>query len=161
MKKNNLGNPAVATVLSNDNVTKSIASTVETKNEIAKSTVPFVVKTLFVLGLGYFVYYKIVNRFVSLKENSNYPTSNITNAQAVTRADSIFEAMNGLGSNLEIVKQNIAGLNYNGFIKVYNAFGSRQGSVPFSSKMTMIEWFNDQFNTSELEQLRFLVPNIF
>ena len=69
--------------------------------------------------------------------------------------------MLGFGNGFEIVKTNIAGLNYNAFIKVYNAFGHRQGSIPFSDKMNMVEWFSDQFDADELTQLRFLVPNMF
>lgn len=136
----------------------------ETQSELIKNTasvVPFLIKTAVFLGLGYFVYTKITNRFVSVSENKNYPTANITQAQATMKAESIYNAMTGFGASLQIVSSNIAGLNYNGFVRLYNAFGKRQGSIPFSEKMTLIEWFTDQFDDQELAQLRFLVPNAF
>jgi hypothetical protein len=53
------------------------------------------------------------------------------------------------------------GVNHNGFIRIYNEFGQRKGINPLSKKMTMIEWFADQFNPSEIMELRFLIPHFF
>lgn len=152
IKNKGLGNPALVAMASN-------SDTIKTTNEIAKSTVPFIVKTLFVLGAGAFIWYKISNRFVSIKENSNYPASNITDGQAKTKADAIFNAMYGIGANFDIVAYNLNGLNYNAWVKVYNAFGDRRGSD--FQKGNLVEWLTDQFSEYELEQLRFLVPNVF
>lgn len=147
-----LGNPAlVATALNSD--------TVKTQNEIAKSTIPFIVKSLFVIGVGTFIWYKISTRFISIKENPNYPKSNITDGQAKTKADAIFGAMYGIGANFDIVAYNLHGLNYNAWVKVYNAFGDRRGSD--LQKGNLVDWLTDQFSEYELEQLRFLVSNVF
>jgi hypothetical protein len=156
--KNALGNPAIVAAALNSDAAKE---RIKASNEIATKTLPFVLKTVFFIGIGVFAYYKITHRFTSLSENKNYPQSNITDNQAKAKADTIYEAMLGFGNGFEIVKNAIAGLNYNAWIKLYNSFGSRQGSIPFSEKMTLTEWFNDQFSVSELEQLRFLVPNVF
>lgn len=161
--KNKLGNPALL-LASSGAGQKAISDFNENKKEMVKATtsvIPFLVKTLVVVAVGGYIYYRYTNRFISLKENTSYPTSNITNNQASTRAETIYNAMKGIGNGFEIVKTNIAGLNYNGFIKLYNAFGQKQGSIPFSSEMNLIEWFSDQFNESELTQLRFLVNNMF
>jgi hypothetical protein len=156
MKNKSLGNPAVLATVLNSDVAKD---KMKTQSEIAKSTIPFIVKTLFVLAIFGFAYYKITNRFKALSENANYPTSNITEGQATTKADAIFEAMYGIGSNFDIVAYNIAGLNYNAWVKLYNAFGERRGSD--LQKGNLVEWLNDQFSNYELEQLRFLVSNVF
>lgn len=161
--KSKLGNPAVLLATSEAGQ-KAISNASENQKAVVQATasvIPFVIKTVIVIGIGTFIYYKYTNRFVSLKENPNYPVSNITNNQASTRAEVIYNAMLGFGNGFEIIKTNIAGLNYNAFIKLYNAFGSRQGSIPFSEKMNMVEWFSDQFDEEELTQLRFLVPNMF
>lgn len=161
--KNKLGNPAVMLATSEAGQ-KTISNASENQKAVVQATasvIPFVVKTVIIVGGAMYLYYRFTNRFVSLKENPNYPVSNITNNQAQTKAESIYNAMLGLGNGFEIVKTNIAGLNYNAFIKVYNAFGHRQGSIPFSDKMNMVEWFSDQFDADELTQLRFLVPNMF
>lgn len=158
-----LGNPAVL-VAGTEAGQKAITNASESQKEVVKATasvIPFLIKTIVIVGGGLYLWHRYTNRFVSLKENPNYPVSNITNNQAVTKAETIYNAMLGFGNGFEIVRSNIAGLNYNAFIKVYNAFGSRQGSIPFSSKMNMVEWFGDQFSESELAQLRFLVPNMF
>lgn len=163
-----LGNPAAVMAVSE--VAKSEAGQTAIKNasenqkavvQATASVIPFLIKTTVILGIGWFLYSKYTNRFVSLSENSNYPVANINNSQASTKAETIYGAMKGLGNGFNIVATNISGLNYNGWIKLYNAFGHRQGSIPFSSKMNLVEWFADQFNEEELAQLRFLVPNVF
>lgn len=162
--KKKLGNPAVATILSSEAGQKAINNVSDNQKKIVQataSTIPFLIKTVVVLGIGAFVWYKYANRFKSLNENPNYEQSNITESQAKTKAESIFSAMYGFGGNYSLVAQNLAGVNYNGFIRIYNAFGLRQGSIPFSSKMNLVQWFSDQFNEDELEQLRFLVGRNF
>lgn len=162
--KKKLGNPAVATVLSSEAGQKAISNASENQKAVVQataSTIPFLIKTVVILGIGAFVWYKFTNRFKSLNENPNYEPSNITESQAKTKAESIYTAMYGLGGNYSLVAHNLAGVNYNGFVRIYNAFGLRQGAVPFSSKMNMIQWFADEFNEEELEQLRFLVGRNF
>lgn len=162
--KKKLGNPAVATALSSEAGQKAISNASDNKKAVVQataSTIPFLIKTVVVLAIGGYIYYKFTNRFRSLNENPNYEQSNITESQAKTKAESIFSAMYGFGGNYSLVAQNLAGVNYNGFVRIYNAFGLRQGAIPFSEKMNMIQWFADEFNDSELEQLRFLVGRNF
>lgn len=134
--------------------------TVETTAEIAKQTIPFVVKTLFVLGVGYLIYRKYTNRFVKLKEKSNYPKSNVSDAQAKSRADSISGSISLFSNSFETVADNLAGLNYNGFVKVYNEFGHQSGTF-FSGDLNLIEWLRNQFDDYEVEQLSFLLNGAF
>jgi hypothetical protein len=158
-----LGNPALL-IAGSEAGQKVISNASDNQKAVVQATasvIPFLIKTLVIVGGGMYLYYRFTNRFVSLKENSNYPVSNITNNQAQTKAETIYNSMLGFGNGFEVVKTNIAGLNYNAFIKVYNAFGNRQGSIPFSDKMNMVEWFSDQFDEEELTELRFLVPNMF
>jgi hypothetical protein len=158
--KKKLGNPAVAAIVNSD-AAKNASEGQKAVVQATASVIPFFLKTGFVLGVGYVIYNKWTNRFVPSKEVSYYPTANITTSQAKTKADAIYGAMKGYGNGFQIVAANIAGLNYNGWVRVYNAFGNRQGVIPFSSKMNLTEWFADQFNEEELAQLRFLVPNVF
>lgn len=163
-KKTKLANPAVATVLSSEAGQTAIKNASENQREVVKATVsvlPFILKTGFVLGVGYWAYSKWTNRFVPSKEVSYYQQANITNGQAKSKAEAIYGAMKGFGNGFQIVAANIAGLNYNGWIRLYNAFGARQGSIPLSPKMDIVEWFTDQFDEEELQQLRFLVQNVF
>lgn len=162
--KTKLGNPAVVALATSPAGQNAIQNASENQKAVVQATasvIPFLIKTLVIIGIGGIVYYRYTNRFVSLSENKNFQSSNITNNQAQTKAETIYNAMKGLGNGFEIVKTNIANLNYNGFVKLYNAFGHRQGVVPFSNKMNLVEWFSDQFSDEELNELRFLVPNMF
>lgn len=155
-----LGNPAVAAAVGSG-AAKSASEGQKAVLQATASVLPFFLKTGFILGVGYVIYNKWTNRFVPQQEVSYYPASSITNAQAQTKADAIYTAMKGAGNGFQIVAANIANLNYNGWVRLYNAFGNRQGIIPFSAKMNLTEWFADQFNEEELAQLRFLVPNVF
>lgn len=120
------------------------------------------IKLLVIGGIGYWAYGKFTNRFISLKTNTNYPPSNVSDSQAKTRADAIAasEVTFDFGSEFATVSANLAGLNYNGFIKVYNAFGKHSGTW-FSGDMNLIEWLQDQFNEEHLSQLRNLLGGAF
>lgn len=162
--KTKLGNPAVVALATSPAGQNAIQTANENKKAVVQATasvIPFLIKTFVIIGIGAFAFYKYTNRFVALSENKNFQSSNITTNQAQTKAETIYNAMKGFGNGFEIVKTNIANLNYNGFVKLYNAFGHRQGSIPFSNKMNLVEWFSDQFSDEELNELRFLVPNMF
>lgn len=137
-----------------------ITKAVDTTADIALETVPFVLKTLFGLGVVYFVYTRYTNRFIKLKENSKYPKSNVTDAQAKSRAGAIGSSITLFGNSFDTVANNITGLNYNGFVKVYNAFGHQTGTF-FSGDLDLIEWLRNQFSDYEVEQLSFLLNGAF
>lgn len=118
-------------------------------------------KILIVGGLVYYGYKKISNKFTPRQEVSTYPIANITLHQAQDRANALYQAMVGYGSNLVQVAQNLQGLNYNSMTRVYNAFGRRQGVVPFSKEMDLTEWLIDEFNDADLTYLRGLVGGWF
>lgn len=118
-------------------------------------------KIVVVGGLIYLAYRKISNRFEPLEEVSSYPVANITKHQAEARANALFQAMVGPGAKLPLVAQNISGLNYNAYIRVFNAFGHKSGSFPFSKNMTLTEWIIDQFNTADLSYLRGVMGGFF
>lgn len=124
--------------------------------------VVWLVKLAVVGGIGYWAYGKFTNRFVALKTNKNYPIANVSDAQAKTRADAIAssEVTFDFGSEFETVSSNLAGLNYNGFIKVYNAFGKQRGTW-LAGEMNLIEWLQDQFNKEHLAQLSSLLGGAF
>jgi hypothetical protein len=136
---------------------------IDTQTEIVKQTasiIPFLVKTAVVCGIGYYVYYRFTNRFVSLKENSKFPTGNVTLAQAKSRADSIKGSISWTGNDFNNVADNLQGLNYNGFIRVYNAFGQQTGTL-LGGDLNLIEWIQNQFTKYEVEQLSSLLNGAF
>ncbi len=120
----------------------------------------FLLKTIVVVGIGYYAYEKFVNRFQELKYNSNYPPANISDAQAETRAAGIYSSITLFGNSVQNVAANLKDVNYNGFVKIYNAFGKHTGTL-LGGELNLVEWLNNQFDTEQMAQLRFLVPGLF
>ncbi|UUC45582.1 hypothetical protein [Flavobacterium cerinum] len=126
---------------------------------------PWLIKTGVIVGLsalgGYLIYRAFTTRFEKWDTKSGYPNANITDAEASTRANALFQAMLGAGNDINAVADQLIGLNYNAFVKVYNAFGKRQGVMPFSKNMTLTEWIVDEFDGTELSYLRGIMGGFF
>ena len=141
----------------------ALKGALEAQTEIVKQTasiIPFLVKTVVVCGIGWYAYHKFINRFISLKEKSNYPDSNVTDAEAKTRADAIYGSIGWFSNSFDAVANNLTGLNYNGFIRVYNAFGEHYGTL-LGGNLNLIEWLKNQFSDNELAQLSALQNGVF
>ncbi len=145
---------------------KGIPPNAEITKEVVSKGADFTVwlLKLAVVGvIGIVVYNKITNRFKKWNFVSNYPISNISQAEARSRVNSIIGSMSffdGFGNEFETVSQSIADLNYNGFIMLYNEFGKQDGHLT-SGKLTLIEWIYDQFDKDEIAQLSFLMNGNF
>lgn len=123
----------------------------------------WLLKGAIIFGIGYYAYGKFTNRFISKKEVSNFPKANVSTDQAKSRADAIYNERSffGIGEQqFTVTAQNLAGLNYNGFIRVYNAFGHRP-SYTFSGDMDLIAFLQDQFTSDHLTQLSTLLNGAF
>lgn len=168
--KEGLRNPAViAAVATSPQGQKAIGNRLENANSGIKTTVS-IVKGVLILGLlfgvGTIAYKKIFNGFVKLPEDKKMrPT--ISTAIANNKANAIYRAMKGVGfaSEFTNVMRILTGsngnrLNANDFVRIYNQFGKRAGTVPFSKKETMIEWFAT-FDKLQLTQLKALFPDFF
>jgi hypothetical protein len=143
-------------------ITTVIAPEAEAVRQAA-TVIPWLIKLTIGGIIAYVVWGKITNRFKALPTDSRYPQSNVSDAQAQSRASAIassYTMVDFAGKEFETVSQNLAGLNYNGFIKVYNAFG-HQTSHLLSGDLNLIEWINNQFSTSEVSQLSLLLGGAF
>jgi hypothetical protein len=168
--KKGLNNPAViAAAASTPAGQKAISKGIDTTSSAVTGTVSIVKGVLtiaFLGGVGYYAYTKIFNGFVALSEDKRYTPSNVSTGIAKAKAEAIHRAMYGAGNGFNTVKtilQYVNGqrINHNGFIRVYNAFGKRNGQIPFSKSMNLVEWFNDQFDESELLELRLIIKDFF
>ena len=162
-----LSNPAVIAAAASPAGQKAITFAVDSAErgrkkagEIATSVLPFMIKAGVVVAIVYVGYRLYANRFVSAGYNTKVDPANISDAQAQAKADAVYTALFGIGADFEAVKEALAGLNQNGFIKVYNAFGKRKPAFIFGNEMTLTEWLNDQLSNSEKEELRFLIGNV-
>lgn len=168
--KTGLNNPAViAAAASTPAGQKAISKGIDTANNAVTGTVSIVkgVLTIALLGgVGYFAYKKIFNGFVAVAEDPRYTPSNVSTGVAKAKAEAIYKAMYGAGNGFNMVKsilQYVNGqrINHNGFIRVYNAFGKRNGQIPFSKEMNLVEWFGDQFDEAELLELKLIIKGFF
>lgn len=124
------------------------------------SVIPFIIKTGIICGIGFFIYKSYTNRFVKFKENNNYPVANITLAQAESRANTIDQSVGTFSGDFDAIANAISGLNYNGFVRVYNAFGNRKSTF-LGSEMNLIEWLRDQLDDYQFSQISLLLNGAF
>lgn len=155
-KNKGLGNPAVLALASSPAGQKAVSGAIDTTLKVAKITA-----IVAVVGIGGYIAYRVYkNRFVSMATNPNYPAANISDDVAKAKAEALYNAMYGWGANLEVVLDTLSGLNYNGYSKVFNAFGKRKSAT--LSEMTLTEWINDQFTSaSDRTKLQFILPGVF
>ena len=160
-----LGNPAIiAAAMSTPQGQKAVNRAIDNVSSASSGTLTIVKNVLYIglaVGVGTIIYRRFFNNFSKVSYNPRYEPAKITDATATAKAESMYRAMVGFGNGFNQVKGNLTGLLHNDYIKVYNAFGNRQGSLPLSSKMTLTEWILDQFEGSELIQLRFARPHFF
>lgn len=163
--KKGLRNPAVLAAASSPAGRKAIAKTTERADkafDVGLQLIPFFVKT----GIGvlavYYLYTMYKGRFIKLGQNPNLAPANVSDGQAAAKANALHSAMIGIGADLEMVASQLAGLNYNGWVKVYNAFGNRKGINPLGEAMNLVEWLHDQFpDEDEMAQLQNVLSGVF
>ena len=124
------------------------------------SVVPFLIKTAVVVGIVWFLVNKYKNRFVAKKLRSDLPASNISDGQAEAKASAIAGAIGWISNDFDTVADALADLNYNGFVKLYNAFGHHTGTL-FGCQLDLIEYIQNQFTDYEVSQLSALLGGAF
>jgi hypothetical protein len=118
-----------------------------------------VVKFGLFFGIIGFAYYKIANIFTKMKPDTRYSPSNINAGEAKSRADALYAAMYGVGASFDTVSLNLTGINHNGYIEVFNAFGKKRGAD--FKDLNLTEWITSQFSGDDLSKLRFIINGFF
>ena len=154
--KKGLSNPAVLALASSPAGQKAVSGAIDTTFKVVK----IVAVAGVVAVAGYIAYTLYKNRFISMATNSNYAPANITKGQAKAKAEALYQAMYGWGADIDTVLETLSGLNYNGYVEVFNAFGKRKAAT--GGEMTLTEWINNQFDNSyEKAQIQFILPGVF
>lgn len=131
--------------------------------EKSAEAIPYVLRTLgfiLIVAGGYWGYKKYTNRFIKRKEKSIYPDANVSFAQAQARANAIYSSIGLFSNDFANVSRQISGLNYNGYIRVYNAFGQKTGTL-LGGDLDLEQWCANQFTPYEVQQLSFLLGGEF
>lgn len=154
--KSKIGNPALIAAASKAKESEA--------SKQAASTIPFLIKAgviTAIVGVGGVIIYKMATKFTKWPEVSNYAPANVTFSQAKAKAAAISEALGflGFGNDFETISNQLANVNYNGFVRIYNAFNV-EGSWITGYK-DMIELLNAKLSKEQILQLRFLLGGQF
>lgn len=163
--KDKLANPAViAAIAASPQGQKAIDSAFIRANNLSTNSVVIAKNALWIGLFGfltYKVYTNVFGTFKPVNTDIKYQPAKINDATALAKAETIFKAMYGAGNGYQTVKKNLEGTYHNDYIKIYNAFGKRQGFFYGSKKMNLTEWIIDEFEGEELINLRFTRPDFF
>jgi hypothetical protein len=149
--KKTLGNPAaIASAVSKSDTTKKVTE-----------MFPFMFKTAIGVTALVIGYRYISTRFSSWKEVSNYPPANISFAQAKSKAESLYNSTGyfGYGNDFENIKSQLQNVNYNGFVRIYNAF-NQKGNI-ITGYSDLISFLHSKLTNDQIQQLRFLLSGAF
>ena len=96
-----------------------------------------------------------------MKYNPKAAQSNVSPAAALAKANTLYAAMKGAGTNEKEIYKALAGVNYNGFVAIYNAFGKREGALNFSignrGDEDLLSFLQGDLGEKELATLRNLM----
>lgn len=106
--------------------------------------------------LGYIIVRAIKDKFEPMDYRRDLDAANISDDEAKIKADAIEAAYGWFGDNYDAVADALSTplLNYNGFIKLYNAYGHRDNK-------NLIESIKDHFSDFEVQQLSIFVGGHF
>ncbi|MGE5944603.1 MAG: hypothetical protein ACM31G_09715 [Flavobacteriales bacterium] len=136
-----------------------------------------------VLGvIGVVVVYKVVKGIgnfdltethkADLDEDINYSQSKLNDAQALGIAEQLYAIMSTVGKSntkeKEAILAALKGLNVNDFIKVVDAFGSRQYSLTWgnvgdpwtSDKHHLLTWLGNELDAEYQQKLQSRIPGL-
>lgn len=105
----------------------------------------------------YYLYWK--NRFKPMKYNQYAANSNVSPSAAQAKANALYQAMKGAGTDEKAIKNALRNVNYNGYIAIYNAFGKREpGGLSFSlgngNYEDLTSFLRGDLSDKELQDLR-------
>lgn len=111
---------------------------------------------------------------LQLKDNKELPPSSLSDAQALSKANLLQEAMGTFGSvnakELQVIRSVLQGLTYNDYIKVSKFFGERgyvtvtgisKDSDFLTSKKNLSYWLSKELETQDLIALGKIIPGAF
>lgn len=123
--------------------------------------VGFILLGLTVVSIAGYSFYAFYwkNRFKRWNYDPKSPASNVSPVSAKAKADALYTAMKGAGTDEKTIFETLAGVNKNGFIAVYNAFGKREpGGISISlgnrNYEDLVSFLHGDLSKTELERLR-------
>lgn len=158
-KKIALNNPAAAALIASPQGQNAAAAAIQAQTKAID--LAFTLFKYALVGTGiYLAYNAITNRFKKMDYYPQYPVSNISEGQAKGKADAIESSDGFFKNSFDVVVDQFTGVNMNGLVEIYNAFGHRKGIV-FGGNLDLKEWLRDKYSTNQVTQLDFLTGGKF
>jgi len=128
---------------------------------------------LTVVGSSAIALYLLYRRFTrsnafDVRQDRSKPASSISDFEAQQKADALYNAMKGLGTNQNTIYSVLNGMNYNDFAKISAAFGEKyfdkflkvEGGWLFNNRYGLYEWLVFSLSDSQLRELQRIMPNV-
>jgi len=109
------------------------------------------------LALAYYLY---THRFKKWPYDNDLPDANVSESQAKARATTIAKSLALFGDDFDAVATALSGLNSNGFVRVYNAFGKYDEGWG-QDDTTLVEFLNKHYSQYQVSQLSALLNGAF
>jgi len=87
-----------------------------------------------------------INNADPVDNSTNNSTDTISDSEANVIADSLYSAMNGWGTDFELMTGQLQCLNGSSLQKIYSSFGYKDG-------MNLFSWFNDELSGNAFSSL--------
>lgn len=128
--------------------------------------------TLTVIAWKIYSDWKASNTPGGLEDDTRFEPTTLTAAQALVKADRLYNAMRTLGkpntAELAEIRAVLSGLTYNDFIAVSKAFGERRyviatgvGGIWPADLYNLVFWLANELPLTDLDQLKKTLPNVF
>ena len=96
-----------------------------------------------------------------MKFDTRYQPSNVPESLAIVKANSLYKALKGWTKSKE-VEALLKGVNRNGFIAIYNAFGKREPagilpSIGNKNNLDLITYLKEDLSEGDLTKIRRMI----
>lgn len=93
----------------------------------------------------------------------------LTDTQAQNKADSLYVAMHGYGTDEQKIYSELKDISRPNFNKVFKFFGKKiyspelglDGTILIDKNQNLLTWLNEELNKSEIDYLKQIAPNVF
>ena len=123
------------------------------------TVIPWLIKFAIIAGTAYYLYSRYTNKFSAMQEITTYPKANVTTLEAQSRAEAVYGSMGYFTDDLQTALSALSGLNYNGFVRVYNAFGKRTGRL-LGGNLDLVAFIHQQY-PDDIDKFKFLFNGTF
>ncbi|WP_026756080.1 hypothetical protein [Sediminibacter sp. Hel_I_10] len=142
---------------------KGLGKTTNLLDKVSKYALPIIL----IIVVYYFLKDEISAFFKKLSDTANSVGSSLTDLQAQQKADVLYNAMKGFGTDEDVIFQTLQGLSKSDFYKVSNKFGLRNYSETYGTgsqdsfigdEISLMDMMLSELSPSDMEYIYTLLP---